>query len=466
MKETSMQKQKWAAWCASLALAMALSATGYAETQRLEVSGNQRFLVKENGTPFFWLGDTNWRLYKLTQGEIDTYLANRAQKKFTVIQGCVLLISDSDPDAYNPYGQTNNDPNNPNEAWFEHIDYIVDKADELGLYMALVVTWGYNWDHFGDDQETREDNARAFGEWLGDRYKNRDNIIWIVAGEFAVDGLGSNVTSVWKQLGKGLKEGSNGHHLVTVHGSYQEGTQSSSVAFQNATWLDFNMIQSSQSGFDGQGSKNWKLVTTDYKKNPKKPTLDGEAHYENLWGWDAFGVRRRAYWSVFAGGFGYTYGCNGVFQSYRGGADDAEGAPQATWDQSLSTEGAGDMKFLRRLMESRPMLHRVPSQSMLATEAGSGLEHIQVTRDSNDRFAMIYVPAPNKTFSVDLTRISGSTAKAWWYNPRNGNASLIGSYSTNQIKEFTTPSSGTDWVLVIDDKSKGYPAPGNGGPLP
>lgn len=58
---------------------------------RLRVSENNRYLVGENGTPFFWLGDTAWELFHRLDGEEATrYLEDRAGKGVTVIQAVVL----------------------------------------------------------------------------------------------------------------------------------------------------------------------------------------------------------------------------------------------------------------------------------------------------------------------------------------------------------------------------------------
>jgi hypothetical protein len=444
-------------------LAIVLSQFGsvaQAATQRLKVSSNGRFLTQANGKEFFWMGDTNWRLYKLTRGEIDTYLDDRKSKKFNVIQGPVLLHADEGVESTNAYGQTNTDPSNPNPEWFEHIDYIVDAANERGMYVALVVTWGDMWDYFSSNSQ-----AKSFGKWLGNRYKNDENVIWVVAGEYIIDGTSSTIASRWHALGQGLHDGSRNRNLITIHGSFQEGRQSSSVKLHNKTWLDFNMVHSSQSGDSGTGADNWNLITADWKKTPAKPTLDAEANYEQYAGWDAFGVRRRAYWSVFGGAFGHTYGANGVWQSYRSGDDSSEGNPQDTWEAALDYPGAADMRHLRRLMESRPMSGRKPSQSMVVGSKGSVPNRIQATRGSSGRYVMIYIPEAGKEFTVRMHRIAGDKARAWWFNPRNGKATLIGTYNTSGERTFKTPSTGPDWVLVIDDKSRGYSKPGVGGPF-
>ena len=64
------------------------------QSQFLKVSDNHRFLVTENGEPFFWLGDTGWEmLHRLDRGEMEHYLRNRAGKGFTVIQTVILTVA-------------------------------------------------------------------------------------------------------------------------------------------------------------------------------------------------------------------------------------------------------------------------------------------------------------------------------------------------------------------------------------
>ncbi|MCB0841572.1 MAG: DUF4038 domain-containing protein, partial [Bacteroidetes bacterium] len=112
---------------------------------RLKVSENGRFLSKEDGTPFFYLGDTAWELFhRLNREEATEYLRNRAEKGFTVIQA-VVLAEIGGLYIPNPYGHLpleNLDPTRPIEAYFEHVDFIVDQAERLGLYIGMLPTWG------------------------------------------------------------------------------------------------------------------------------------------------------------------------------------------------------------------------------------------------------------------------------------------------------------------------------------
>lgn len=112
---------------------------------QLRVSDNKRFLVTHDGKPFFWLCDTAWELFhRLTREEAEKYLGERARQKFTVIQAVVLAEMDGlqTPNAYNEIPLEDNDPAKPRESYFQHVDFIIDKAAELGLYIALLPTWG------------------------------------------------------------------------------------------------------------------------------------------------------------------------------------------------------------------------------------------------------------------------------------------------------------------------------------
>jgi hypothetical protein len=428
-----------------------------AETQPLKVSSNGRFLVTADGKPFFWLGDTAWRLHRLPPRDLADYLDTRRAQGFNVIQGPILTRDSAD---YR--GLANDDPAHPNEEFFKHIDRIVAETAMRGLYSALVVTWGHEFDSFAGP-----DGARRYGAWLGARYRDRSNVIWIVAGEYAIDRHDEATLAVWRALGEGLHAGSRGRHLVTVHGNWSPpALQTPSTFYHADRFLDFNMIQSGQGGNYTEGAASWRLIEADYRKAPAKPVIDGEATYERAGNaerppWDGFGVRRRAYWSVFAGAFGHTYGAEHVFYF------------EGTWRDALAWPGGASLIHLRGLMESRPMLDRVPDQSLIAEPDESresarcrpgpvacGVpHHVQATRDSAGRYAMIYVPGGERALIVNTGRLAGTRLTAWWFNPADGSAQRIGTFGRTPVLRLTTPTR-PDSVLVIDDAAQGYGAPG------
>src|SRR4028119_1942896 len=144
----------------------------------LKVSSNQRFIVHDDGTPFFYLGDTAWELFhRLSLAEAETYLRDRAAKGFTVIQAVVLAELDGlhTPNMRGDLPLVDDDPAHPNETYFEHVDAVVDRAASLGLYIGMLPTWGDKWNQkwgVGPVIFTPE-NARVYGEFLGRRHADR-----------------------------------------------------------------------------------------------------------------------------------------------------------------------------------------------------------------------------------------------------------------------------------------------------
>lgn len=434
---------------------------------QLRVSDNKRYLVKEDGTPFFWLGDTAWELFhRLTREESDLYLKNRADKKFSVIQAVVLAEMDGlrTPNAYGELPLEDLDPTKPREAYFQHIDYIINKANELGLYIALLPTWGDKIfkDRWGEGPEIfNVPNAKVYGRWLGNRYKSKKNIIWILGGDR--NPRNESDLQIWRSMAAGIEEAvGSGKALISFHpqpnGMEDAG---SSKWFHNDAWLDFNMFQTGHC----RDNNTWDRIQVAYNRTPTKPVVDGEPLYEDhpicfnakdLGTSSAYDVRKYAYLDVFAGAFGHTYGCHDIWQMYTAARRPVNG-PHLPWYVAVDLPGASQMKFLRMLIESRPMLDRLPDQSLI-TNALNENDHIQATRGKD--YIFIY-SSQGKSFTVNMEKISGNSLVAYWFNPKNGEAKEIGKFQNKGQQTFTAPSSGygNDWVLVMDDVAKKYSAP-------
>ncbi|HTE32425.1 MAG TPA: DUF4038 domain-containing protein, partial [Chryseolinea sp.] len=186
---------------------------------RLKVSTNGRYLEHEDGTPFFWLGDTAWELFhRLTRDESDLYLEDRRSKGFTVIQAVVLAdlegLSVANANGHTPL--KNNDPSTPDEAYFKDVDYVVDRAESLGMFIGLLPTWGDKFNKkwgFGPEIFT-PDNAKQFGRFLGQRYREKP-IIWILGGDRIPET--KEHYAIIRAMAEGLAQGDANSHLMTYH---------------------------------------------------------------------------------------------------------------------------------------------------------------------------------------------------------------------------------------------------------
>jgi Putative collagen-binding domain of a collagenase/Protein of unknown function (DUF4038) len=204
---------------------------------------------------------------------------------------------------------------------------------------------------------------------------------------------------------------------------------------------------------------------------PAKPVFNGECIYEEIpicfnakeLGYaSAYDVRKASYLSVFAGAFGHTYGCSPVIFFGEKGSNIF--ANLHSWKQGMDLPAANEMKYLRWLMESRPMLERIPDQSLLADEGACPSERIQATRGKD--YAFIY-SAYGRPINIKANRLSGQKLNANWYDPRSGKTIPIGLIENKGPLTFTPPLPGSspvpsqreDWVLILDDAEKNYPMP-------
>jgi len=436
---------------------------------KLVVSENHRYLQHENGTPFFWLGDTGWLLpERLNRDEADFYLGECSKNGYNVVQ--VQTINDVP--GFNAYGQSSmpegfdfkNIDKKGVYGYWDHMDYIVKMAEKKGIYIGMVCIWGGLVN--AGQMDVKE--AKAYGKFLGERYKNSPNIIWFIGGDIR----GDVKTEVWETLANSIKAVDK-NHLMTYH---PRGRTCSSTWFNNASWLDFNMFQSGHRRYGqrkGDGDytiaenteeDSWRYVEKSLAMTPIKPVIDGEPAYEDIpqglhdfneVHWNANDVRRYAYWSVFAGSFGHTYGHNSIMQFYRPGLLGAYGAKRA-WYDCLEDPGYVQMKYLKKLILAFPFMERVPDQSVIAGQNGERYERAIATRGNDYLLVYNYTGRP---MQIDLSKISGVKKNCWWFNPKNGALEYIGEFEGTKITGFQIDvayNSGNDRVLIAVDSSKNY----------
>jgi hypothetical protein len=459
-----------------------------APLQQLRVAEDGRYLVKQDGSPFLYLADTAWTILHWTRQDVDTYLQDRQAKGFTVIQMCVSGFDEiQNPNAYGQTMFVDKDPNRPNQAYFQQLDYVIDKAESLGLYLAIVPLWANDYERpahligFPDDPHPdvlNRSTAFTYGKFLGARYRDKP-VIWILGGDWFFVGY----EEVWRSMAAGLTEGEDGRkQLMTFH-------QKPRAPLLQEPWLSFHMIQTSHTIWN----RSYDLIASDWDRVPAKPIVMGEGGYEGIADHtmetvhkiDAADVRRIAYCAFFAGAAGYTYGAQGVW-NHRGPNTRSQSAANTPpipasgpgrwgdsppWEEALQLPGAEQMRYLRALLESRPMLERVPDQWMIAEDQLSTVNRIQATRAADGSYAFIYTASGAKLRiqMIDhgdafpfFHKLSGNMIRAYWYDPRKGTSQSIGEFEKVAFRDFTPPSSGpgNDWVLVLDDASKAYPEPG------
>lgn len=419
----------------------------------LKVSSDSSYIVTEDNQPFFWLGGTAWELiHRLDRKGVDIYLTDRANKGFTVIQTVILAELDglNSPNAYGEKPLLHNDPTEFNENYFEHVDYVLKKANQLGLYIALLPTWGDKINKkWGNGPEIfTEENAFIYGKLLAKRYVNFNNLVWILGGDRALES--DNHFKIIRAMAQGIREIDN-RHLISFH---PVGARKA-TDFLEDEWLDFDMYQSGHS----RNSKEYTYVLDSKKSSKRRPIINGEARYENIpdrfwedtpYGWlDDADVRVSAYWSLLAGAAGYTYGCNDVWQMF-----DYSRIPmvkaRTDWEVALHLPGSSQMGFLKKLFELLPWQKMKLNQKLILNDNPEDETFILATTTSDKKVVLAYTPV-GKPITLDLPEIDSKKINAYWFNPRSCKIIPIGNFETNKTQEFKPWSNGwgSDFLLVL-----------------
>lgn len=446
-----------------------------AGNRSLMVSGNQRKLVRPDGTPFFYLADTAWELlHRLNRNDTEHYLTTRASQGFTAVQTVILGERDGlrvpTPDGHVPFADM--DPAKPNEAYFAHVDGVVRRMNELGMVAALLPTWGdkvLNSPGQGPQIFTPQ-NARAYGRFVGRRYRDAQ-VIWIMGGDR--DTSRPPFLETIREMAAGIKEGDGGRHLMTFH---PPGRHSSSEFVHDEPWLDFHMWQTGHSNPELDTST---LIAKDRALTPIRPVLDGEPCYENIpvmgGGWNPTGMRftaadarRRAWRAVLGGACGHTYGCNEIWMMHKHGDEQFVGA-NMDWRRALHLPGANQMRHLRTLIESRPFTELEPVAGIVqALDANiyadsnlqersrwtpwpaEGAEIIRPTAAAGRDCILVYLPAGSPA-KYDFSRL-GETVELSWYDPRHGTRAAGGA-TPAKTDWIEPPATNEDWVLMAQRPS-------------
>lgn len=398
----------------------------------------------EDEKPFFWLGDTAWLLFEnLSLEEAKTYLKNRYSLGFNVIQATLLHTVSL----------------NPSLSYFSHCKEIIKFAETLGIYMAILPCWG----SYVKEGILNLNNVNKYIDFLSSYFKDCNHLVWVLGGDIR----GESYQEIYKIFGNKLKK-AYPNTLITFH---PFGRTGSYLWFHQEDWLDFNMFQSGhrrydqvklgawddkQNNEDSYGEDNYKYVKKALSLSPLKPCLDGEPSYEGIVQglhdfkepyWEARHVRRYAYWSLFEGACGFTYGNNAVMQFYDGKGKGSYNVREH-WQEALHSEGGAQMQYLKELMLSVEFTKGNAHGDLILNNQE---KHHHISAFAGDDFIFVYTYLGDK-LELNLKDYETCILEAYWMNPQNNSRSYIG--RLNKINHFTIcPAQrkelSNDWVLIL-----------------
>ena len=403
-----------------------------ADPYPLAVSPDHRYLVDQNGHPFLVQGDAAWSLISgMTKEEAEVYLEDRRKKGFNSI--IVNLIEHKFRGPINSYGDgpftVPGDFSTPNEKYFAHADWVIRKAAEKGIQVFLAPIYlGYIGTEEGWVEEALAngpEKCRNWGRYVGKRYGEFNNIVWIMGGDRNPEKAREDVDAIVQ----GIKEYDQ-RHVFTAH-CHPEN--SAIDQYRDDGWLDLNTTYT-------YSIVHTKLLS-DYHRSPPMPFVLIESTYEGEHNASAVQIRRQAYWAILCGATGQFLGNRPIWLFDPG------------WQAALNSTGSLDMARLKMFFDGQPWYELIPDDKHEVVTEGlgefTGLDYLTAARTKDGETVIAYMPTA-RSITVDMTKISGKEAKTVWFNPRTGQSDSAGQFPSTGKHEFRPPADG-DWVLVLTD---------------
>ena len=468
--------------------------TPWQDHGKLEISANGHFVKHSDGTPFLWIGDTGWgMIQQLTREEIDMYLDNRHNLGFSVIQtvafwyphgGGMEMGPHNAANAYGfrPFTGGNDTPNTsepllveggspevPNDYW-DHLDYVVQEVKKRGMYLALLPCWGRAYitpQMGGAQQEFDEDEARIYGTFLGKRYQNEPNIIWVLGGDAKaqINGYDKNIKfqqwdkrNIFRAMAEGIVRGVTGQQptwneknpawnkvFITFHPD-GDAMDNSSSWFHSDAWLTANGVEVWR-----EVDKVYSTMLREYQlSEPVKPSLFLEGSYEfgsyrHECGWvTPVKVRRQIYHTFFAGGAGHTYGAGPIW-AMRGNGDEYNCG--YTWQQALHFPAAAQFAGIAKAFLQKYKWNTwVPDGSVISGSAGEGISMKVAVVSENGQKVLVYF---SNSSATGIKNVLKKEAAAFWFNPQNGEEIKAGGFLPDESREMMPPGNWEDAILIL-----------------
>ncbi len=404
----------------------AVSALAEQPAYPVKVSENKRYIVDQKGNPVFWLGTTQWQIFReYTLEEARIILEKTKSNGFVFVQAMLMGVGDgTKPNVYGQKPWINNNPLTPNEAYFKNVDSVVRIARENNLILSVTLY------HQRYRKYITIKNARAWAKWLAQRYKDVPNIVWSMTPEAKQE-----FVPILRQLAAGLHEGDGGYHLITFK---PDPAPYSSSFIHDEDWLDFNSMQTWNSVH-----LIYPMVTKDYNLKPVKPVLMAEGAYEagSEYGFEVspLWIRRQAYYSYLAGAH-HTYGHNDSWRVL------------PTWKQALDAPGACQMGILKKIfLGLKEWWYLVPDQSIFASGGKTDGRILNLAaRHKDGKWIMVYLGSKT-SFSIHMNKMTaGNKVNAFWIDPKTGDSVSIKNLANKTAESFSTPDGWEDAILILE----------------
>jgi hypothetical protein len=429
----------------------------------IRVAADHRHFEHEDGTPFFWLGDTWWMglCNRMRWPEDFTQLAaDRVRKGFTVVQIIAGLYPDMPP--FDPRGANEagfpweKDYARINPAYFDAADLRIRHLVDAGLVPCLVACWGYFLPIMGI-AKLKQQWRNMIARW------GAYPVIWCLAGEGAMPYYLSKTKKEdadtqkrgWTEIAKYVRSTDPYHHAVTIH-----PTDNARNQVEDEAVIDFDMLQT---GHDDRKSipNTENSITGSLLKNPPMPVLAGEVCYEGILEASRQEIQRFMFWTcILNGAGGHTYGANGIWQVNTrehpyGPSPHGGNWGEVPWDVAAELPGSEHIGIGKALLMRYPWWRFEPHPEWVDPHWSKENYELAYAAGIPGEVRFIFIPTPAGKARTVQSIEAGVSYRAFYFDPKSGKEHDLGDVAPDSAGSWTPQRTPTfaDWVLVLEKKS-------------
>ncbi len=407
----------------------------------LRVSGNRRYLMHYDGTPFLWTGETGWTVaLKSTMDEWHYYVDTRAKQGFSVIQisprgeGKRELASES-------RGLSVKKDGTPDPQFWENLEDKIAYANDKGIVILLVGT-GNAWRDLMSENPVNQ----KFEKYITARMASYMVIFSPSFDQLFLDDLNQVAVELQKST----------LHLVTQH----PGTDyEANIKYRN-TSVDFCGEQSGHHGGNltkvYNAARQWTLDL--WHGTPVKPVINLEGMYDaygnnNAKNWREKDSRKCGWISWMSGAKGYTYGCGDIPPKVPMGNGaiwlfNRDSATYDFWKKAIQWPSAGEMTIMRDFFRSIEWWLLEPDHNLVLNQETSDTLKMTVSVTPDSRLLVAYLP-DNPEIVLNMKDFTGNI-RCDWLNPLTGEFLSTENMNISTLShKFLKPSGWEDAVLKL-----------------
>ena len=432
----------------------------------IRVQADRGGFEHKDGTPFFWLADTWWMAFCgriRWPEEINQLLTDRVKKGFTVAHLVSGLFPDMPP--FDPRGA-----NEAGWAWEENFTRInpafYDLADlklqavvSHGIVPLIVGAWGYYLPFMGIEK------MKKHWRYLVARW-GAYPVSWCLAGEVTMPWYLSNTKDSdfqfqktgWSEVGWYLKTIDPFNRTITAHSA---STGESPTELDDPSYLDYNFIQT------GHGNQSASLGSARHfmrveQTTTLKPIVTSESNYEGILGAAWQDVIRYIFWStMLAGGVGFSYGANGIWQLNEreipyGPSPHGMSWGNIPWQEAMNLPGSTQVGLGKKLLTRYRWWKFQTHPEWITPHATLDDPYQPYSAGIPGEVRIIYSPYPLAPWLPEMPKINGLEKEvnyqAFFFDPATGTEQQIGKVNPDETGNWTIPmpSLGQDIILVLE----------------